>query len=83
MAERILSDKEQAKERMDKLNSGVLTEDLQDKTQGQPGPQTHPSLPQAGVPTAPRMIPLVRQVVPQPVVPGRILRFFLRFQFLK
>merc|ERR1712037_687613 len=33
-----------------------------------PGPRTQPSLPQPGAPTAPRVIPLVRHVVPQPVI---------------
>ena len=34
-----------------------------------PGAQVQPAMPKPGAPPAPRMIPLVRQVVPQPIVP--------------
>merc|ERR1711957_1009595 len=63
------SDSEIAKERMKMLNRGVMPDDLKDASMGAPGPQKQPSMPQPGMPTAPRMIPLVRQVVPQPVIP--------------
>ena len=36
---------------------------------GNPGVQKQPKLPTPGMPTGPRMIPVVRQVVPQPIVP--------------
>ena len=36
---------------------------------GNPGVQKQPALPTPGMPTGPRMIPVVRQVVPQPIVP--------------
>ena len=69
MAERIQSDKDKAKERMDNLNRGIMPDDLKDKSMGAPGPQKQPAMPKPGAMTGPKMIPLVRQVVPQPVVP--------------
>ena len=42
---------------------------LKDTTMDAPGAQVQPAMPKPGAPTAPRMIPLVRQVVPQPIVP--------------
>lgn len=74
VAAQMHSDSEKAKERMDMLNRGIMPDDLKDATVGAPGPQTQPQMPQPGAPTAPRMIPLVRQVVPQPVVPVALQR---------
>lgn len=72
VAERMQSDNAVAKERMNMLNRGVMPDDLKDASMGAPGPQKQPQMPIPGAPTAPRMIPLVRQVVPQPVVPVAI-----------
>lgn len=63
------ADDEIARERREKLNKGILPEDLKDTTMDAPGAQVQPAMPKPGAPTAPRMIPLVRQVVPQPIVP--------------
>jgi len=62
------SDEARAQERRNQLNRGELPEDLQDNQFEAPGPRTQPALPHPGAPTAPRVIPLVRHVVPQPVI---------------
>jgi len=67
-----LRDAEDAKEmqrRREQYNKGILPDDLKDKTMGQPGVQKQPAMPTPGMATAPRMIPVIRQVVPQPIVP--------------
>lgn len=62
------SEEERMNERRQALNRGILPDDLKDNQFDTPGPQKQPALPVAGAPTAPRMIPLVRHVVPQPII---------------
>jgi len=62
-------DEDEAQKRRDQYNRGVMPDDLKDHSQAGPGVQRQPALPKPGAPTAPRVMNVVRQIVPQPIVP--------------